>query len=58
MLFEAEIPTSISTPISDITFRVVPVSGRMISTPMNPIGIASMIRKGSLKDLNCATRIR
>ena len=51
-------PTSISTPISDITFRVVPVSGRMISTPMKPIGIASMIRTGSMKDRNCATRIR
>ncbi len=25
---------------------------------MNPMGIASMIRNGSLKDRNCATRIR
>ena len=58
MLFEAEMPTSISTPISDITFSVVPVRGRMINTPMNPMGIASMIRNGSLNDLNCATRIR
>jgi hypothetical protein len=58
MLFEAEMPTSISTPISDITFRVVPVNGRTISTPINPIGMASMISNGSLNDRNCATRMR
>ena len=58
MLFDAAMPTSISTPISDMTFSVVCVSGRMISTPMNPIGMASMISNGSLKELNCATRIR
>ncbi len=51
-------PISISTPTSDITFSVVCVSGRMISTPMNPIGIASMIRNGSTQERNCATRIR
>src|SRR5262245_46028225 len=55
MLFDAAIPTNISTPMSDITFRVVPVSGRMIRTPMNPMGTASMISNGSLNDLNCAT---
>ena len=31
-------PTSISTPISDITFNVVCVSSRITSTPMKPIG--------------------
>ena len=51
-------PTSISTPISDITFKVLWVSGRMISTPTNPMGMASMIRNGSMNDLNCAVRIR
>jgi hypothetical protein len=58
ILFEAVIPTSMSTPISDITFSVVCVSGSMIRTPIKPIGTASIIRKGSLKELNCATRIR
>ena len=58
MLLESAMPISISTPISDITFSVVCVSGRMISTPMNPMGIASMIRNGSMKERNCATRIR
>ena len=51
-------PISISTPISDMTLRVVCVSGRMISTPMKPMGIASMIRNGSINDRNCAIRIR
>ncbi len=51
-------PISISTPISDITFSVLWVSGRITSTPMNPMGIASMIRNGSMKERNCATRIR
>ena len=51
-------PTSISTPMSDITLSVVPVSGSTIITPMNPMGTASMICKGSLKELNCATRMR
>ena len=58
MLLDAEMPTSMSTPMSDITLRVVPVRGRMSKTPMNPIGIASMMRNGSLNDRNCATRIR
>ena len=51
-------PTSIRTPMSDITLSVVWVSGSTTSTPMKPIGIASMIRNGSLNDRNCATRIR
>ncbi len=58
MLLEAAMPTSIRTPISDITFSVVWVSGSITSTPMNPIGIASMMRNGSLNERNCATRIR
>ena len=49
MLLEAAMPTSIRTPISDITFRVVCVSGRITSTPMKPIGMASMIRNGILE---------
>ncbi len=58
MLFESAIPTSISTPIRDITFNVLWVSGRMMNTPTNPIGMASMIKKGSMNDLNWAVRIR
>ena len=33
-------------------------SGSITRTPMKPIGMASMIRNGSTKERNCATRIR
>src|ERR1022692_2333280 len=49
MLFDPATPISMSTPISDMTLRVVPVSSRMINTPMKPMGIASMIRNGADK---------
>src|SRR5208337_822313 len=58
MLLEAAMPTSISTPISDITLSVVCVKGRTRSTPIKPMGMASMMRMGSLNDRNCATRMR
>jgi hypothetical protein len=58
MLFESAMPISMSTPINDITFNVLCVSGKIMRTPMKPIGIASMIRNGSTKDLNCAVKIR
>ena len=52
MLLDAATPTSIRMPIKDMTFKVVCVSGRITSTPMNPMGIASMMRNGSLKERN------
>ena len=52
MLLESAIHTSISTPISDMTFSVVWVKGKMINTPTKPMGIASMISTGSTKDRN------
>ena len=58
MLLDAAMPTSIRTPINDITLRVVAVRGRTTSTPIKPMGMASMMSKGSLKDRNCATRMR
>ena len=36
MLFESAIPASMTTPISDMTFSVVPHSSRAISTPVMP----------------------
>ena len=58
MLFDTTMPTIITTPISDITFSVVPVARRNSSTPVNPGGIASKMMNGSFHDANCATRIR
>ncbi len=58
MLFDIAIPASITTPISDITFRVVPVITSVSSTPEMPGGSASRMINGSMKERNCATRIR
>ena len=58
MLFETAMPTSITTPISDITFSVVSVSHSVRITPASPGGTAIRIRNGSTNDWNCATRIR
>ena len=44
------IPTTITTPISDITLRVVPVASNSKITPVIPGGIASKITNGSMKD--------
>ena len=38
MLLETTMPTIITMPISDMTLSVVPVSNRMISTPVKPGG--------------------
>src|SRR5258708_39418098 len=51
-------PTSMTTPISDITFSVVPVRYKTNSTPDKPGGTATRMMKGSMNDRNCATRIR
>ena len=51
-------PTIISTPISDCTLSVVPVTNSATSTPVRPVGTASRISSGSVNDRNCATRIR
>ena len=51
-------PTSITTPISDMTFSVVPVSQSVRMTPVSPGGTASRMMNGSTNDRNCATRIR
>ena len=58
MLFDIAIPASITTPIRDITFKVVPVRRRTRITPVIPGGSASKMIKGSRNDLNCATRIK
>ena len=58
MLFDTTMPTIISTPISDCTFSVVPVSYSATSTPVSPVGTASRISSGSMNERNCATRIR
>ena len=58
MLLDTAIPTSITTPIRDITFSVVPVSTSVSNTPVIPGGTASRMMKGSTKDRNWATRIR
>src|SRR5208282_4702116 len=58
MLLDTTIPTTITTPINDITLRVVPVTNSISNTPVNPVGTASKINSGSVNDLNCATRIK
>ena len=58
ILLEFAMPTSMSTPIKDITFIVVLVNSSVSSTPVIPIGIARMMRIGSTNDLNWAVRIR
>jgi signal transduction histidine kinase len=37
MLFDIAIPASITTPISDMTFKVVPVSQSVTRTPLSPV---------------------
>ena len=58
MLFETAMPTSMTTPISDITFSVVPHSSSVRMTPAMPGGTANRMMKGSTNERNCATRIR
>jgi hypothetical protein len=58
MLLDTTMPTIITIPISDMMLSVVPVAHSVSNTPVNPVGTASRIRKGSTKDLNCATRIK
>ena len=55
---DTTMPVIITTPISDITFSVVPVTSRKRMTPVIPGGIASRITIGSMNDANCAIRIR
>ena len=50
MLLETTMPTIMTTPMSDITLRVVPVSSNTTITPVIPGGIASKMMKGSMKD--------
>ena len=52
MLFDIAMPANITIPISDITFKVVPVSHSVIRTPVNPGENASRIMNGSTKDRN------
>ena len=58
MLFETTMPTIMTTPIKDMTFKVVPVASRNKSTPASPGGIARRMMKGSSQEANCATRIK
>src|SRR6266550_4298558 len=58
MLSDMVMPASMTTPMRDITFNVVPVSNSVRITPIKPGGKASRIRKGSVNDRNCATIIR
>ena len=58
MLFETTTPTIITTPMSDMMLRVVPVAVRMRRTPVMPGGTARRMIQGSMNDLNCATRTR
>ena len=58
MLFDTTMPVIMITPISDMTFSVVPVTSRKRITPVMPDGIASRMMKGSMNDANCAIRIR
>ena len=58
MLFDIATPANITTPISDITFRVVPVDTSAGNTPVIPGGKANRIINGSVKERNCATKMR
>ncbi len=58
MLFDTTMPVIMMTPISDITFSVVPVSNRISSTPGTPGAMARRMMNGSINDANCAIRIR
>ena len=49
ILLETAIPVSITTPMSDITFNVVPVNHNVTSTPVRPGGTARRIKSGSMK---------
>ena len=51
-------PWSITTPMSDWMFSVVPVNASVSTTPISPVGTARTIRNGSTKEENCATRMR
>src|SRR5262249_44716373 len=48
MLLETAMPVNMTTPISDMTFSVVPVIHRVRITPVTPGGTASRIRSGSI----------
>ena len=51
-------PTIMTMPMRDMTFSEVSVNRSVMATPINPVGTASRMMKGSMNDLNCATRIR
>ena len=51
-------PVIMMTPISDMTFSVVPVTSRNRITPVMPGGMASRMMNGSMNEANCAIRIR
>ena len=57
ILFDTTMPTIITTPISDMTFSVVPVSNSVSNTPVKPVGTASRMINGSRNEANCATSI-
>jgi len=44
MLLDTTIPTIMMTPMSDITFSVVPVSRSVSRTPITPVGTARRMR--------------
>jgi len=56
--FDTTMPVIITTPISDMTFSVVPVASRNRMTPVMPGGIAKRITTGSINEENCAIRMR
>ena len=58
MLLETAMPTSMMTPISDITFSVVSLSQSVRITPVIPGGTAIRMMNGSTKDWNWATSTR
>jgi len=58
MLSETAIPVIMTTPMSDMTLSVVPVTIRNRITPESPGGIASKMMKGSENEANCAIRMR
>ena len=58
MLFETTMPVIMITPISDMMLSVEPVKSRIRTTPASPGGMAMRMMKGSMKERNCAIRIR
>jgi hypothetical protein len=58
MLSETAIPVIMTMPISDMTFSVVCVTRRKMSTPDRPGGMARRMMNGSLNDANWAIKMR